>query len=145
METETQTDTHPAAGGHPVVVFDGVCNLCNWAVNFIIDRDPAGHFRFVAGQAPEGQALLGPLGAADLAASTIVLVEPDGRLYSRSTAALRIARRLRWPWSLLYAWVVVPRPLRDPVYRLVAQHRYRLFGKRDVCRVPTPELRARFL
>ena len=69
----------------------------------------------------------------------------QGRAYTRSTAALRIARRLRFPWPLLYAFIIVPRPLRDLIYDFIARHRYRWFGKRDACMMPTPELRARFL
>lgn len=76
--------------------------------------------------------------------TSIVLVE-DGRAYARSTAALRIARHLSFPWKLAWAWVIVPRFFRDWVYDFVARHRYRWFGKKDVCMVPTPELRARFL
>ena len=75
---------------------------------------------------------------------TIVLVE-DGQLYTHSTAALKIARHLRWPWSWSVVFIIVPRFVRDAVYRWVARNRYRWFGKSDACRVPTPELRARFL
>lgn len=129
-----------------VVLFDGVCNFCNGAVNFIIDRDRAGRFRFAPLQSEVAAALLKqhgrevPAGDPD----TLILVE-DGKVYERSTAALRIARGLRMPWSLLYALIVVPRPLRDLFYRLFARNRYRLFGRSDACRMPTPELRARFL
>jgi predicted DCC family thiol-disulfide oxidoreductase YuxK len=130
----------------PVVLFDGVCNLCNAAVNFAIDRDPTSRLRFASLQSPAGRALLDGLGyaAAPGAPASIVLVE-GGRFYERSTAALRIARHLSGPWSLLAALIVVPSPLRDLVYRWVAARRYRWFGRSDVCRVPTPELRARFI
>lgn len=129
-----------------VVLFDGVCNFCNGAVNFIIDRDRTGRFRFAPLQSEAAAALLKqhgrelPAGDPD----TLILVE-EGRIYERSTAALRIARGLRMPWPLFYALIVVPRPLRDLFYRLFARYRYRLFGRSDACRMPTPELRARFL
>jgi predicted DCC family thiol-disulfide oxidoreductase YuxK len=129
---------------HATVLFDGVCNLCNGAVNFIIDRDPSGYFRFAPLQSDVAERLLAETDAADATLDTIVLVE-DGTAYVRSTAALRIARRLSGPWPLFYAFLAVPRPLRDAVYDWVAAHRYRWFGRREQCRVPTPDLKARFL
>lgn len=125
---------------NPVVLFDGVCNLCNGAVRFILARDPAARFRFASLQSEAARRLLGN----DAPAETIVLWEA-GKIWSKSTAVLRIARGLRFPWSLCYAIVAVPRPLRDLVYDWVARHRYAWFGKRESCMVPTPELRARFL
>jgi predicted DCC family thiol-disulfide oxidoreductase YuxK len=125
------------ASDRPVVLFDGVCNLCNGVVRFIIARDPSARFRF----APLQWAVAG---AAPGTADSIVLVVA-GKRYTRSTAALRIARGLRFPWPLLYALVLVPRPLRDLVYDWVARHRYGWFGKRETCMVPTPEVRGRFL
>lgn len=139
------TDAAPApTDDHAVVLFDGVCNLCNGAVNFIIDRDPAGYFRFAPLQSDAAAPYLdGADGVAgDL--GTIVLVE-DGETYVRSTAALRVARRLTAPWPLLFLAIAVPRPLRDAVYDWVAHNRYDWFGKRDECRLPTPGLRDRFL
>jgi predicted DCC family thiol-disulfide oxidoreductase YuxK len=132
----------------PVVLFDGVCNLCTGSVLFIIRRDPRGVFRFAALQSPAAAALLkdAPVRSGPLPDS-IVLVEGDGaaRVSTQSTAALRIARRLRFPWPVLYALIVIPRPIRDWVYDFIAARRYRWFGKRDSCMMPTPELRARFL
>ncbi|MCP3101108.1 thiol-disulfide oxidoreductase DCC family protein [Myxococcus sp. K15C18031901] len=134
-----------AANPKPVVLFDGVCNLCNGAVNFIIDRDPGAHIRFAALQSEQAAALLAPLGRVpEMDPQSFILVE-DGRVYERSTAALRVVRRLSGAWKLLYAFMLVPRPLRDVVYGLIARNRYRLFGKAEACRMPTPELRARFL
>lgn len=129
-----------------IVLFDGVCNLCSGAVQFILDRDPSARFRFASLQSERGRAILAehglpvPEGDPD----TILLVE-GARVTSRSTAALRIARYLSFPWFLGYAAMVVPRPLRDLVYRFVARNRYRWFGKTETCRVPTPALRARML
>ena len=128
----------------PVAFFDGVCNLCNGSVRFVIERDPHKHFQFAPLQSETATTLIGrtadPLAMPD----SIVLVD-DGRLYVRSTAALRIARRLRFPWPLLWLFMAVPRPLRDWVYDLIARHRYGWFGKRDSCMVPTKEIRDRFL
>ena len=125
-----------------IVLFDGVCNLCNSSVHFIIARDPAARFRFAALDSAAGQRLLAESG---LSGSLSVVLIENGRAYTRSAAALRIARRLRFPWPLLYALIVVPRPLRDAVYDWIARNRYRWFGKREVCMTPTPELRSRFL
>lgn len=124
-----------------VILFDGVCNLCNGAVTFIIDRDPKEYFAFAPLQSEVASELLGTQ-TENL--ETIVLVE-NGVRYTESTAALRIARRLRRPWPLLYGFVIVPKELRDGVYRFVARNRYRWFGKRDSCRLPTPDLKKRFL
>ena len=127
-----------------VILFDGVCNLCNGAVNFVIDRDPVGTFRFAPLQSDVGERLLANSGVSGGDLDTIVLVE-DGEVFVRSTAALRIARRLSGPWPLLSVFLAVPRPLRDAVYDWVAVNRYDWFGKRDQCRVPTPALKDRFL
>jgi predicted DCC family thiol-disulfide oxidoreductase YuxK len=123
-----------------IVLFDGVCNLCNGAVQFILARDPAGRFRFASLQSNAARRLL----KGDAPPETIVLIDA-GKTYTRSAAALRIARGLRFPWPLLYAFVAVPRPLRDLAYRWVARHRYRWFGKRESCPLPTPQTRYRFL
>lgn len=127
-----------------VVLFDGVCNLCDRSVQFILDRDSKQRFRFAALQSDKGQELLRNHGQSTGELNSIVLVE-GGRCFVRSTAALRIARRLRWPWPMLYAAIVVPAPVRDWIYNWVAANRYRWFGKAESCRIPTPELRNRFL
>ena len=127
-----------------VILFDGVCNLCNASVNFVIDRDPGGHFVFSSLQSEAARPLLQRHRLAQNALDSIILIETD-RAYTHSTAALRIARRLKGPWPLLYAFIVVPRPVRDAVYRVIARNRYRWFGKSETCRVPTPALRRRFL
>ena len=129
-----------------IVLFDGVCNLCNAAVNFIIDRDRRARFRFAALQSEAALAALGRVGRKAPAGDpdSLVLIEA-GRLYERSDAVLRIARRLGFPWRLAWGLVVLPRSWRDAVYRHVARNRYRWFGRREVCRVPTPDLAERFL
>lgn len=131
-----------------LILFDGVCNLCNGFVQFIIERDAAGRFRFAALQSAAGQAVLARHGfdAAVVAAEPdSVLLELDGQLYSHSEAVLRIARELGGPWRLLGAGRLLPRSWRDAAYRFVARHRYRWFGRQESCWLPTPELKARFL
>jgi predicted DCC family thiol-disulfide oxidoreductase YuxK len=134
--------------GPAIVLFDGVCNLCDAFVQFVIDHDRVNRFVFASLQSAEGRALLGSVGAQDAVREgepdSVVLVE-GGRAYVRSTAVLRIARGLGWPWRAAVVFFALPRPLRDAAYRFVARHRYRWFGKKEACRVPTPELRARFL
>ena len=126
------------------VLFDGVCNLCNGSVQFIIAHDPAAHFRFAALESEAARRLLGECALSGPLPDSVALIE-TGHVYTRSAAALRIARRLAFPWPLLYAFIIVPRPLRDMIYDLIARNRYRWFGKRDACMVPTRELRTRFL
>lgn len=129
---------------HAIVLFDGVCNLCNGAVLFVIDRDHAGYFKFAALQSDEGRRLLGEHSYGDANLGSMVLIE-EGKLYTRSSAALRIARGLPGSWRFLSVLRIVPRPLRDAAYDFIADHRYRWFGKEELCRVLTPELRRRFL
>ena len=131
-----------------LILFDGVCNLCNGFVQFVIRHDPAGRFRFAALQSAAGQAVLAAHGLDANAIATepdSVLLELDGRLYSHSGAVLRIARELGGPWRLLLAGYMLPRPWRDAAYRFVARHRYRWFGRQESCWLPTPELKARFM
>ncbi len=128
------------------VFFDGVCNLCNGAVQFILDRDRHALFRFAPLQSDAATKILSERGVVidQGAMDSVILIEGD-RLYQRSDAALRIARRLDAPWPAAYVLIIVPRFVRDAVYKLIARHRYRWFGRTETCRVPTPELRARFL
>ncbi len=125
-----------------LILFDGVCNFCNSSVNFIIARDRNDRFRFAPLQSEFGRSVIERYGLS--AIDSIILIE-DGQAHTHSTAALRIARRLGFPWSLAYAAIVIPRLLRDFFYRAFAANRYRLFGKKDECMLPTPEIRAKFL
>ena len=134
----------PAQLDHPVVLFDGVCNLCNGSVQFIIARDPSAHFRFAPLASAAARTLIEEAADGEPLPDSIVLIE-GRRMYTRSAAALRIARRLRFPWPLLYGWIIMPRSWRDTIYDLIARNRYRWFGKATECRLPTPQLRARFL
>ncbi|MEF2967085.1 thiol-disulfide oxidoreductase DCC family protein [Paenibacillus sp. M1] len=128
-----------------VVLFDGVCHLCQGAVKFIIRRDPRGRFKFASLQSEAGRRLSGEEAEPSGTPGTIVLIDRNGASYTRSTAALRIAKGLKFPWPLLYGFILVPRPIRDAVYRWIAANRYRWFGKDEACLVPTPEIRGRFL
>jgi predicted DCC family thiol-disulfide oxidoreductase YuxK len=127
-----------------VVLFDGVCNLCSSVVRFIVARDPRARFRFAPIQSDFGASKLHTFGDAVSGPDTIVLIEDD-RAYVKSAAALRIARRLTFPWPLLSLLWVLPRPVRDAAYDFVARRRYRWFGRTERCLLPTPELRERFL
>jgi predicted DCC family thiol-disulfide oxidoreductase YuxK len=126
-----------------IVLFDGVCNFCDQAVMFIVDRDREGHFAFAPLQSRTAARLLSRH-ALSTGLSTMVLVEGE-RVYTQSTAALRIARKLDGLWPLLSVLWLVPKPVRDAAYRYFAAHRYQWFGKLHACRVPTAELRSRFL
>lgn len=137
-------DGHADVEDHPVVLFDGVCNLCTGTVQFVIERDPEGTFRFAPLQSAVGTELLAEHGLSTDHMSSFVLLA-DGEVYTKSGAAIRIARRLGLPYSLLTPFLAVPKPIRDAVYDLVATHRYRIFGKRESCMVPTDDVRERFL
>lgn len=126
------------------ILFDGVCNLCHRFVRFVILRDPHAHFRFAPLTSPAARSLLRESGVAEPLPDSMVLIE-NGRVYFRSDAQLRIVRRLRFPWPLFYAFVVVPRFIRDRVYDTIAAGRYRWFGRRETCMVPTADLVSRFL
>ncbi len=136
VATETTADL--------IVLFDGVCNLCNASVLFVIDRDAKRRFKFAPLQSEEGRRLLALHAFREADLSSVVLIKGE-RIYTRSTAALHIARELNSAWFLLYAFIIIPQKLRDAIYNFIAAHRYRWFGKEDSCRVPTPELRQRFL
>jgi predicted DCC family thiol-disulfide oxidoreductase YuxK len=128
----------------PIVLYDGVCNLCNGLVQFVVPRDSAERFRFAPLQSEPGQALLEQFGLDTDDPDTFVLVDGES-VYDRSSAALRVARDLDLPWSLFAAFLVVPKPVRDAVYRLVARSRYRVFGRKDRCRLPEGGSRDVFL
>lgn len=131
-----------AAAG-PIILFDGLCNVCAASVQFVIRHDPAARFRLAALQSDVGRALCAAYGV-DAAVDSIVLIA-DGRAWDASDAALRIARGLRRPWPLAYALTAVPRPVRDAAYHAFARRRYRWFGRRATCLVPTAAIKARFL
>jgi predicted DCC family thiol-disulfide oxidoreductase YuxK len=127
-----------------VVLFDGVCNLCNGAVRFIAANDPEGRFAFLSLQSPHARALLGERAPDPVEPDSVVLLQ-NGVRYERSDAALHIALGLRAPWPLAFAAILIPRAARDAVYRWIARNRYRWFGRTETCQIPSPELRDRFL
>lgn len=127
-----------------IILFDGECNLCNGSVQFIIKRDKKGQIRFAPLQAAAARQLLGTQEVLAGELSTFVFID-NGKIYTRSTAALRVCRYLRGLWPVLYAFIVVPRFIRDGVYDWIAANRYKWFGHRQECMVPTPELKAKFL
>lgn len=127
-----------------IVIFDGVCNFCNGAVKFIIKRDPQGVFAFTPMQSELAQELTQRFSVPDVGTDTLVLIK-KGECYVLSDAALEIARDLKGPWRFCYVFKVVPRPIRDAAYKLFARHRYRLFGKKNACMVPSAEVKSRFV
>ncbi|MGI9014282.1 MAG: thiol-disulfide oxidoreductase DCC family protein [Phycisphaerales bacterium] len=132
----------------PVILFDGDCNLCNNAVRWVIARDRRAVFSFASLQSEAARNLLQSRAANEFdienLPDTVVMIDEKG-VHIRSAAAIRIARSLGFPWSLLRVFMIVPRPVRDWVYNFIARRRYRWFGRGDSCMVPTPELRERFL
>ncbi|WP_078556044.1 thiol-disulfide oxidoreductase DCC family protein [Bacillus alkalicellulosilyticus] len=129
---------------HQIVLFDGVCNMCNSLVTFLIKRDPEGMFQYAALQSDAGQKLLQQYGLPTNDFGSFILIK-KGKFYTKSSAALHVLKELKGAWKLLYPLIIVPRPIRDFVYSLIAHNRYRLFGKKQECMIPTPELKKRFL
>ena len=129
---------------HGVVLFDGDCAFCERMVTFIARRDPAGYFRVGASQSPPARELLARFGLTREMTKSLVLIE-DGCVYLRSTASLRIAGRLTWPWRAARVLLGVPAPLRDPVYKAISVVRTRIAGRVNACDVPPPEIRARLI
>ncbi len=129
---------------HGLVLFDGVCNFCNDRINFIIKHDTKNYFRFAPLQSETGKKVLRENGRDEADPDTFILVE-NGKAYDRTTAALRIARKLNGAWPLMYAFIIVPPFIRDVVYRIIAKNRYRWWGKKESCMIPTPEVRKKFV
>lgn len=131
-------DTHA-----PIVLFDGVCNFCNRMVRFAIRNDPKARLRFAPLQSEAGQALLAQYGVAP-DADTVVLID-KGRAFTYAAASIRICRYLRWPVKMLYALIILPGFISQPVYKWIARNRYRWFGRKESCMVPTADVKSRFL
>ncbi|XJZ29070.1 thiol-disulfide oxidoreductase DCC family protein [Bacillota bacterium Lsc_1132] len=126
-----------------IVLFDGLCNLCSGAVQFIIKRDPGGYFQFASLQSKAGIRFLKQYGIPDNLNSVILI--DNGIFFEKSDAALKICLRLKGGWKLVAVFFIIPKPVRDLVYDAIANKRYRLFGKKDSCMLPTAENRKRFL
>ena len=129
---------------HSIILFDGVCNLCNGAVNFVIKRDPGNVFKFAPLQEKQGALLLKTHAIDIQKLDSIVLIE-NGNVYTKSSAALRIARKMSNLWPLFFVLLIIPNFIRDGVYDFIAKNRYKWFGKKEQCMIPTPGLREKFL
>ena len=128
---------------HPILIFDGVCNLCEWLVVFIIKRDKDAKFRFLAAQSDLGRQVQQQIGVDAIGDTTMVLLK-GGQIHTRSDAAIEIAKDLDGWWKMLKYIAVIPRSVRDPAYTFIGNHRYRWFGVKRECLVPSDEVKSRF-
>ncbi|GAB2502075.1 thiol-disulfide oxidoreductase DCC family protein [Lysobacter humi (ex Lee et al. 2017)] len=145
MSTDAEYAAANVSRAGPVIVFDGICLLCNAWVRFLLRHDRRAHYRFAAMQSPAGAALLAAYGLDPTDPASFLLVDADGA-WTDSTAIARLLRGLGLPWSIAgVALLLLPRALRDPAYRLVARNRYRWFGRREACLLPGPAVAARFI
>ncbi|WP_205195509.1 thiol-disulfide oxidoreductase DCC family protein [Chitinophaga sp. Cy-1792] len=129
---------------HGIILFDGVCNFCNSAVNYVIRHDRRGYFHFAPLQSATAKDLAAKYGFSTDDMNTFILIE-HGKVYTKSTAALQVAAKLNFPVRLLYIFIVVPSFIRDRIYDVVARNRYRWAGKNPVCMVPTAAVKGRFM
>ena len=129
---------------HSIILFDGVCNLCNGAVNFVIKRDSGNVFKFASLQEKQGVLLLKMHAVDTQKLDSIVLIENE-KVYVKSSAALRIARKMSNLWPLFFVLLIIPSFIRDGVYDFIAKNRYKWFGKKEQCMIPTPGSREKFL
>lgn len=127
-----------------VVLFDGVCNLCNDAITFIIKRDKKNHYRFAALESDIGAMYLKKHHINPQEMDSIILIRGE-RAYTKAGAALRIAQKMSGLWPLLYAFIIIPKFISNAVYDYIARNRYQWFGKKESCMIPTPQLRDKFL
>ena len=130
--------------GSTVVLFDGLCHLCDGAVRFILKREKSPNLYFAPLQSENGKDLLLKHGYPQCYLDGLVLIE-NNHAYDRSSACLRIAGKLKFPWNLLFLCLVIPKPIRDVLYSIIAKYRYRFFGKKEVCSIPSTGDRQRFL
>jgi len=127
-----------------IVLFDGVCNFCNSSVNLIMKHDKKNIFKFAALQSEKGGELQKKFGLNPKDLSSFILVEEE-KYFTKTTAALRVAKHLGFPWKLSYIFIIIPPFIRNISYNIIAKYRYKWFGKRDACRIPTPEEKEKFL
>ncbi len=130
--------------GKGIVLFDGVCHLCDGAVRFILKRERAAELKFAPLQSDSGKSLLQKYGYTPNYLNGLILIE-NNRAHDRSSACLRIAGKLSFPWNLLFLLLIIPKPLRDLIYGIIASVRYRWFGKKESCSLPHGEDQTRFL
>ncbi len=129
---------------NPIILFDGVCNFCNSSINFVIKRDKKSIVRFAALQSDAGQQLLKEYSLPTNEFNSFILIEA-GAVFTQSTGALKVCKYLTGLWPLFYGFIIVPKFIRDGIYNWVAKNRYKWFGKKDQCMLPTPAVSARFL
>ncbi|WMJ74227.1 DCC1-like thiol-disulfide oxidoreductase family protein [Cytophagaceae bacterium ABcell3] len=129
--------------GKAIILFDGECNLCNGFVQFVLKRDPKGYFKFSSQQCEKAAPILAEFNVEDRL-RTVVLIE-NGKVYKRSTAGLRIMKKLKGLWPLMYVFIIVPARIRDVVYEFISRNRYKWFGHKEACMVPDPNWRERFI
>ncbi|MCM3616369.1 thiol-disulfide oxidoreductase DCC family protein [Sutcliffiella horikoshii] len=129
---------------NPILLFDGVCNLCNSMVTFVIKHDPKAKFKFASLQSEIGQHILKEHSLSTDHFDSFYYIDGN-KAFTKSTAALKLAKNLDGAWKLLYPLIIIPKPLRDIIYSFVAKNRYRWFGKRNECMLPNPEMKKRFL
>lgn len=129
---------------HEILLFDGVCNLCNGAINFVIKHDKKDAFRFASLQSDIGRELLTKYKIDSQHIDSVILIE-KGKVYTKSSAALRASKDLNAAFPLLYGFMLVPKFIRNGIYDFIARNRYKWFGKKESCMIPTPELREKFL
>ena len=129
---------------HPIILFDGVCNFCNGAINFVLKQDKKGIFRFAPLQSEAGQKLLQQFNLSIKDFDSFVLID-QGKVYKKSAASLRVMNQLPWYWKEVQIFRIIPRIFRDAIYDFIANNRYKWFGKKDQCMVPGPGMRNRFL
>ena len=127
-----------------IILFDGVCNFCNSAVNFTLKRNSKADIFFAPLQSEAGQKLLAQFHLPIDSLESFVFIEND-KPYNRSTAVLKVCRHLRGLWPLCYGFIIVPKFIRDGIYNWIAKNRYKWFGKKETCMIPTPEVKTRFL
>jgi predicted DCC family thiol-disulfide oxidoreductase YuxK len=128
----------------PLILFDGVCNLCNAWVRFVVRCDPIGVFRFAAQQSPSGQVIIEDHVRGVVALSSVILIEGNA-IYTESDAVIQIIARLSPPWSWIAFLRIIPRPVRDACYRFIVRHRYQWFGRTEACQIPSADIRSRFI
>ena len=129
---------------NPLVLFDGVCNFCNYWVNFAIKHDRRGKLRFTALQGETAKKVLPWYNINPTSLSSVIFIE-NGKVYTQSSAVLQICRHLKGGWKLFYGLIIIPKFIRDFFYNIIARNRYKWFGKKESCMVPTDELKDRFL
>ncbi|WP_291720844.1 thiol-disulfide oxidoreductase DCC family protein [Bernardetia sp.] len=144
VQKQEKLNFQEVAQNKTIILFDGVCNLCNGAINFVIDKDKNNNFHFASLQSEFGQALLAHFGR-DTADFDSMIVYENGKIRTKSTAALRIAAGLSGGWKFFSVFKIIPTVIRNAVYNLIARNRYKWFGQKNECRIPTPELKAKFV